>query len=49
MNIDIFANFFTDHFRYCIAYSEFPDKLKHADVIPVHKKNEGVTRQITDH
>ena len=40
MNKDILANFITDHFNYCIAYSEFPDELKHADVIPVHKKNE---------
>ena len=39
MNKDIFATF-TDHFNYGIAYGEFPDKLKHADVIPVHKKNE---------
>ena len=40
MSKDIFANFITDHFNCCIAYGEFPDKLKHADVIPVHKKNE---------
>ena len=40
MNKDIFANFITDYFNYCIAYGEFPDELKHADVIPVHKKNE---------
>ena len=40
MNKDIFANFITDHFNYCIAHGEFPDELKHADVIPVHKKNE---------
>ena len=40
MNKDIFANFITDHFNYCIAYGEFRDELKHADVIPVHKKNE---------
>ena len=40
MNKDIFANFITDHFNYCIAYGEFPDELKHADIIPVHKKNE---------
>ena len=39
-NKDIFANFITDHFNYCIAYGEFSDELKHADVIPVHKKNE---------
>ena len=40
MNKDIFANFIADHFNYCIAYGEFPDELKHVDVIPVHKKNE---------
>ena len=40
MNKDIFANFITDHFNYRIAYGEFPDELKHTDVIPVHKKNE---------
>ena len=40
MDKDIFANFITDHFNYCIAYGEFPDELKHADVIPIHKKNE---------
>ena len=43
-----FASFITDHFNYCIAYGEFPDELKHSDVMPVHKKNESVTRQITD-
>ena len=28
------------HILSCIAYGEFPDELKHADVIPVHNKNE---------
>ena len=37
---DIFANFITNHFNYCIGYCEFPDELKHADVIPINKKNE---------
>ena len=36
----IFANSITDHFNYCTAYGEFPDELKHSDIIPVHKKNE---------
>ena len=40
MNKDIFANFITDHFNYCIAYRQFPDVLKHTDVIPVPRKNE---------
>ena len=48
INKDIFANFITDHFNYCIANGEFPDELKHADVIPVHKKNEKCNKTITD-
>ena len=40
INKVIFANFITNHFNYCIANGEFPDELKHVDVIPVHKKNE---------
>ena len=40
MNRDTFANFITDHFNYCISYGEFPDELKHAEVIHVHKKND---------
>ena len=40
INKDIFANFITDHFNYCIANRQFLDESKHADVIPVHKKNE---------
>ena len=39
MNKDIFANFITDHFNYCITYGEIPDELKHVDFIPFHKKN----------
>ena len=48
MNKYIFANFIRDQLNYYIAYGEFLDELKHADVIPVNKKNESVTRQITD-
>ena len=39
MNKIIFANFLMDHLYYCIVYGEFPDKLKHADVISFHKQN----------
>ena len=39
MNKDIFAIFITDHLHYCIAYGEFPDEFKHADVIHIRKKN----------
>ena len=44
MNKDIFANFITHHFSYCIAYGEFPNQLKLADVIPVYKRMKSVTR-----
>ena len=40
MNKDIFATFITNQYNYCTAYGEFPDRLKHTDVIPIHKKNE---------
>ena len=39
-NLNVAKNFITDHSNYGIAYGEFPDELKHADVISVHKKNE---------
>ena len=38
INKDIFTNFIMDHFNYFIAYGEFPDELKHPDIIPIHKK-----------
>lgn len=40
VNKDIHANFITEHFNYYITWSKFPDELKHADVVPVQKKNE---------
>ena len=39
MNKYILANFITDQFDCCITYGEFIDELKHADIIPVHRKN----------
>ena len=39
MNKAVFASFITEHVNYGIAYGEFPDELKHAANIPVHKKN----------
>ena len=44
MNKDIFTNFITDQFNYCITYGEFSDELKH----PYTKRMKIVTRQITD-
>ena len=39
-NKDIDVNFIMDHFNYYTVYGEFPDELKHVDVIPVHNKSE---------
>ena len=47
-NKDIFANFFTDHYNYCIAYDEFLNELKHANLYPSIKIMKSVTRQVTE-
>ena len=39
MNSDIFSNLINKHFKYCIDKGEFPNDLKHADIVPVYKKN----------
>ena len=38
LNIDLFSSFICQNFNYCISIGKFPNELKHADVIPVHKK-----------
>ena len=38
LNADIFGNFISKIFNYCLEKGEFPCVLKHADVIPVHQK-----------
>ena len=38
LNKDIFEKFISNNFNHCIDEGEFPYELKHADVIPVHKK-----------
>ena len=40
LNIDLFNSFICQHFNYCISIGEFPNELKRADVIPVHKKKD---------
>ena len=45
---DIFANFVTDHFNYCIAYGEFPDELNMLMLYSSTKRMKSVRRQITD-
>ena len=48
MNKDIFANVITNHFNYCIAYSEFPNELNMLMLFPSTKRMKSVARQITD-
>ena len=38
LNADFFGNFICKNFSYCLKKGEFPCVLKHADAIPVHKK-----------
>ena len=39
LDTDISAKYIYKHFNYCIDNGEFPNKLKHAELVPVHKKN----------
>ena len=34
-----FLKFDLQHFNYCIDKDKFPNDLKHADIVPVYKKN----------
>ena len=38
LNADIFGNFICKNFNYCLKKGDFSCAFKHADVIPVHKK-----------
>ena len=38
LNKDLFSSFICEHFNYCISIGEFPNELKHGDVMPVPKK-----------
>ena len=39
-NADLFASYIFRNYNYCLEKGEFPCVLKHADVVPVHKKKE---------
>ena len=39
LNSDIFSNLIYKHFNCCIDKGEFPNDLKHADIVPIYKKN----------
>ena len=44
LNIDLFGSFICQHFNYYISTGEFPNELKHAGVIPGHKKRINVIK-----
>ena len=48
MNSDILAKFIHKHFNYCIGRGEFPNELKQAELVPVHKKAVNVTKKTID-
>ena len=39
MNSEIFSNLIYKRCNYCIEKGEFPNDLKHADIVPIYKKN----------
>ena len=45
LNEDIFAKFISNNFNHCIDESKFPYELKHANVIPVHKKKDKCVKE----
>ena len=45
---DIFAKFVSNNFNHCIVEGELPYELKHADIIPVHKKKDKCVKENTD-
>ena len=38
LNVDLFSSFICQNFNYCRSIGKFPNELKYADVIPIHKK-----------
>ena len=39
LNLNILAKFIHKHFNYYTDTDEFPNELKHAELVPVHMKN----------
>ena len=39
LNCDIFSNLTYKHFNCCIDKGEFPNDLKHTNIVPIYKKN----------
>ena len=39
LNSDIFSNLIHKHFNCCIDKGKFPTDLKHANIVPIYKKN----------
>ena len=38
LNKDVIAKFTAENFNSCIDEGEFASELKHADIVPIHKK-----------
>ena len=40
LNKDLIATSIVENFNFCIDQGEFPYELKHADIVPIHKKKD---------
>ena len=38
LNKDLIAKFIAEKLNSCVGEGEFPSELKHADIVPIHKK-----------
>ena len=47
-NVDFFEKYTCDDINDSIRSSKFPNKLKQADIVPVHKKSQSFLRKIID-
>ena len=45
LNFHIFSNLIYKHFNYCIDKDEFPNDLKHANIVPVYTKNNNCEKE----
>ena len=48
LNADLFANYISRNFNYCLEEGELPSAVKHTDAVLVHKKIEEMIEQIMD-
>ena len=48
LNSDVLSNLIYKHFNYCIDKGEFPNDLKHADIVTIYKKITNAKKETID-